>query len=158
MVELDIKIEAADLYDFLLRHGYNSFSGLLGAFLGAFAILYGSARQYWIYVIFGVILLFYLPVTLYLKSKTQVAASPVFKESLHYVLDDDGIHISQGDQETCQAWGDMVKAVSTGRSIIVYTSKTNATIFPRKQMGEKMTSVIEVISTHMPPKKVRIKY
>ena len=28
MVELDVKITSGDLYDFLLRHSYNSVSGL----------------------------------------------------------------------------------------------------------------------------------
>ena len=35
MVELDVKITSGDLYDFLLRHSYNSVSGLLGAVIGA---------------------------------------------------------------------------------------------------------------------------
>lgn len=50
-----------------------------------------------------------------------------------------------------------MKAVSTGRSIIVYTAKNNATIFPKSQMQDKTTDVIEMISTHMPPTKVKIR-
>ena len=51
----------------------------------------------------------------------------------------------------------MVKAVSTVNSIIVYTTKTNACIFPKKDLGEQKDKVIEMISTHMPPKKVKIR-
>ena len=157
MVELDVKITSGDLYDFLLRHSYNSVSGLLGAVIGALGVIVGISRQYWIYLILGVVILLYLPWTLFIKSKQQVANNPVFKKPLHYVLDENGITISQGDSSTCQSWEDCLKAVSTGRSIIVYTAKNNATIFPKSQMQDKTTDVIEMISTHMPPAKVKIR-
>lgn len=85
-----------DLYDFLLRHSYNSVSGLLGAVIGALGVIVGISRQYWIYLILGVVILLYLPWTLYIKSKQQAVNNPVFKEPLHYVLDENGITISQG--------------------------------------------------------------
>ena len=157
MVELDVKITSGDLYDFLLRHSYNSVSGLLGAVIGALGVVVGISRQYWIYLILGGVILLYLPWTLYIKSKQQAVNNPVFKEPLHYVLDENGITNSQGDSSTCQKWEDCLKAVSTGRSIIVYTAKNNATIFPKSQMQDKTTDVIEMISTHMPPTKVKIR-
>ena len=83
MVELDVKITSGDLYDFLLRHSYNSVSGLLGAVIGALGVIVGISRQYWIYLILGVVILLYLPWTLYIKSKQQAVNNPVFKEPLH---------------------------------------------------------------------------
>ena len=44
MVELDVKITSGDLYDFLLRHSYNSVSGLLGAVIGALGVVVGISR------------------------------------------------------------------------------------------------------------------
>ncbi len=157
MVELDIKIEAGDLYDYMLRHTYNSPSGMMGSILGAIMILVGLPQKQWIFVIGGVALLLYLPWTLFIKSRQQILNNPVFKQSLHYVLDNEGIHISQGDVEEMQSWDNMVKAVSTSRSIIVYTSRINATIFPKRQMGDKTAAVIETISTNMPANKVKIR-
>ena len=55
------------------------------------------------------------------------------------------------------AWEDMHKAVSTSRSIILYTSRVNATLFPRRQLGDQKEALVEMISTHMPPGKVKIK-
>ena len=117
----------------------------------------GLASKQWIFLIAGIVLLLYLPRTLFLKSKQQVLNNPAFKESLHYVLDEDGITVSQGELSEGQSWENMVKAVSTPRSIIVYTSKVNATIFPKREMGDKTPYVIEMISTHMPPAKVKIR-
>lgn len=156
MVELDIKIKSGDLYDFMLMHNYSQVSGLLGSTFGALMIVAGVYKQYWLFVIAGVVVLLYLPWVLLVKSGQQ-AMSPVFKEPLHYVLDENGITVSQGEATTTQSWDDMVKAMSTSRSIIVYTSRVNATIFPKVQMGDKKTAVIEMISTHMPPAKVKIR-
>ncbi len=157
MVELDIKIGAGDLYDYMLRHNYNSTGGIMGSVLGAVMVMVALAKEQWIFLIAGIVLLLYLPWTLFIQSRKQVLNNPVFKQPLHYVLDESGITISQGETSTNQAWDDMLKAVSTSRSIIVYTSRVNATIFPKSQMGDKKEAVIQMISTHMPPKKVKIK-
>lgn len=157
MVELDIKIGAGDLYDYMLMHNYNSPAGIMGSVLGAVMVMVALAKEQWIFLIAGVVLLLYLPWTLFVQSRKQILNNPAFKQPLHYVLDENGITISQGETSTSQTWEDMVKAVSTGKSIIVYTSRVNATIFPKAQMGDKKTAVIEIISTHMPPKKVKIR-
>ncbi len=156
MIELDIKIGASDLYDYLLKHSYNGTQGIVGSSMGAVAILVGLSSRHWLLLILGIMALLYLPWTLYVRSRQQ-ALLPVFQKPLHYVLDDEGIEISQDDAKEKQSWDDMVKAISTTRSIIVYTSKVNATIFPKRQMGDKTALVIEMISTHMPPSKVKIK-
>lgn len=157
MIELDVKIGSGDLYDYLLMHTYNSSSGIVGSCVGALFVVVFFMTGKVPCLLAGILLLVYLPWTLFIKSKQQVLNNPVFKQPLHYVLDEEGITISQGEAETKQSWQDMVKAVSTGRSIIVYTSRVNATIFPRKQMGERTADVIRMISTHMDPKKVKIR-
>lgn len=157
MVELDVKITAGDLYDFMLMHSYSQPSGIMGSVLGALMIIVALPQKNWLLLIGGIVLLLYLPWVLFLKSRQQVLGNTVFAQPLHYILDENGITISQGETQATQSWDDMVKAVSTGRSIIVYTSKVNATIFPKAQMGDRKTSVIEMISTNMPPAKVKIR-
>ena len=102
-------------------------------------------------------MLLYLPWTLFLKSRSQILGNPAFQEPLQYLLDQEGLTITQGEQQEKMAWEDMYKAVSTARSIILYTSRVNATIFPKRQLGDSRTAVIEMISTHMPPAKVKIR-
>lgn len=157
MVELDIKIGAGDLYDYMLMHHFSSASGVMGSTLGALMVIVALSTKQWLFLIGGIVLLLYLPWTLFIKSRQQALNNPVFKHPMHYVLDEKGITISQGETSTSQPWGEMVKAVSTSKSIIVYTSRVNATIFPKSQMGDKTASVIEVISKNMPTKKVRIR-
>ena len=155
-LEFDVKIDAAALYDYMLRHTFNSPAGILGSTVGAMGIgaffMNGAA----IYLIMGAVILGYLPVSLWLRAKRQ-AQNPVFKKPLHYRMTEEGVFVSQGEEEQFQKWEDMFKAVSTPRSLILYTSRINASVFPRKDLGDLQTDVIAMISTHMPPAKVQIK-
>ena len=110
-----------------------------------------------LYLIFGVVVLVYLPWTLFIRSKKQYLANPAFKELLHYTFNEEGMTVSQKDTSEQIAWENLYKAVSTPKSIVLYTSPVNASIFPKKDLGERKAALIEVISTHMPPKKVKIR-
>ena len=134
MLEMDVKIGAGDLYDYMLMHTYNSVAGIMGTAFGALLILLAVGTQRWAFIALGAVVIFYLPWTLFVRSRRQVLSNPSFQKPLHYVLDDEGITISQGEDSVQYLWEEMHKAVSTGRRIFVYTSRVNATLFPKRQM------------------------
>lgn len=156
-VEFDVKITAGALYDYMLYHTFTGASGLLGAAVGALLVVAFFMNAGVLCLIAGLVILAYLPWTLFLKSKKQYLSNPAFKEPLHYRMTDQGIEVSQKGETQGQKWEDMYKAVSTPRSIILYTSRVNASIFPKKDLGEKSSAVIQMISTYMPPRKVKIR-
>lgn len=156
-IEFDVQMTSGDLYDYMLHHTYSSASGLIGAVAGALMIVAFFSGAGVLCLIAGLIILLYLPITLFLKSKQQFLSNPSFKKPLHYKMTEEGIKVSQGEEVQSQKWEDMYKAVSTMKSLIVYTSPVNATIFPKRELGELTPGVIEIISTHMPPKKVKIR-
>lgn len=156
-IEFDIKITSGDLYDYMLHHTYTSPSGLIGAGAGSLMIVAFFAGAGALSLIAGLIILGYLPISLFLKSKQQFLVTPAFREPLHYRMTEEGIEVSQREERQSQKWEDMYKAVSTSRSLIVYTSPVNASIFPKREMKDFTPGVIEIISTHMPPKKVKIR-
>lgn len=157
MVEFDVQIKAGDLYDYMLRHTYYSFAGLLGSLVGALMVVGGIYTNTWLMAGAGVILLLYLPWTLFLKSRQQMLTNPAFKEPLHYMLDEEGVHVSQNGTEEMQKWENIVKAVSTGRSLILYTSRVNACIFPRRCLQDDTAKVIQVLCANLPAGKVKIR-
>ncbi len=156
-VEFDIQMTSADLYDYMLHHTYNSAQGLIGSVAGALMIVAAVAGAGILCLIAGMIVLLYLPITLFLKSKQQFLMNASFKRPLHFKMTEEGIEVSQGEETQSQKWEEMHKAVSTMKSIILYTSPVNASIFPRRELGEKTPGVIEMISTHMPSSKVKIR-
>jgi len=157
LYEADIQINTSILYDYFLRHVYTSFSGLFGTIIGVFMLmLYFIKESSVIYLICGIVIILYLPWSLYLTAKKQ-ALQETFKNPLHYAFYENGVQVSQGDIKQMQKWEDMQKAVSTAKSIILYTGKNSASIFPRKDLEEDAVGLIQIISTHMDPKKVKIK-
>ena len=153
-VEFDVKIDSGVLYDYMLHHTYTSFAGVLGTTVGALMLVAFGMTGHIIYLIAGLVILLYQPGSLFLKAKQQALTNPAFK---HYKMTEEGVEVSQGEATEFQKWEDMVKAVSTARSIVLYTTRINASIFPRRDLKDNLSKAVEMISTHMPPKKVNIR-
>lgn len=157
-LEFDVKINTSVLYDYMLYHTYTSLSGILGSVVGVF-LLFGYMRQgHFLYLAAGIFVLAYLPCVLWVKSAGQVKRTPAFQKPLHYRLDEEGVTVSQGETTQLLPWENVYKAISTKASIILYMSRMNAWIFPRKALGDNLPKALEIISTHMPPDKVKIRY
>ncbi len=157
MVEVEIQLTPGDLYDFNLRHSYSSLSGILSTAVGLVGVIYGIYAKYWLLLIVGAILLVYTPLVLLLKANQTYSLTPAMKKPLKYSFDESGLTVSQDENSQTYEWKDVVKAVSTGRSIIINTTKYNATIIPRSQAGEKLPLVIQAISAGLEPKKNKIR-
>jgi len=156
-IEFDVKMTTSKMYDYMLYQTFRSFSGIMGEVVGIMLIACYFAAHKPLYLLAGIIVVLYLPIALYINAKKQVTLNPVFKEPLHYTLDDEGITVQSGDATDSQKWQDMHKAVSSRKSIIIYTNKINACIFPKEDLGEKLPDVIRIISTHMDAKRVVIR-
>ncbi len=159
-VSFEVNMNSRILYDYLINHAYSGASGIIGSCFGTLGIIvfirYGS--QALIYLILGILLILYLPVSLRLKASQMMNLVESFKKPLGYVLDEKGITVSQGDETQSIEWDKCTKAVSTKVSIVLYTGKNNASIFPRKQLEDKLPALISVIAENMEPSKVKIKF
>ena len=156
-VEFDVNMTTGKMYDYMLRHTFTSFAGIVGELLGIALIVGFFAYGQWLYLLLGIVCVFYQPVALYMRARRQVKTNPVFSKPLHYRLDDSGITVTSGEDSDTLSWDKMYRAVSTSRSVIVYTNRINACIFPKDDMGAKKDDAIKIISTHMDPKKVNIR-
>lgn len=157
LYEVDIHMNTSVLYDYFLRHVYTTFSGMIGTIIGVFMVMvYFMKGISILYLICGIIIILYLPWSLFLTAKKQ-SLQETFKNPLHYAFYENGVEVSQGETRQMQKWEDMIKAVSTSKSIILYTGKNSASIFPRKDLGENAERLIRIIFTHMDSKKVKIK-
>lgn len=156
-IEFDVKISTNVLYDYMLQHTYSRLPGLMGTLVGVLMLFLFAANRQPLILIIAMVILLYLPWTLFLKAASQAKATPAFQKPLHYRLSDEGIEVSQDGTTEQMAWEGMVKAISTPKSIVVYTTAVNACIFPKSDLGDRKYKVIEIISTHMPPKKVKIR-
>lgn len=156
-MEFDVKMTTGILYDFLMYHNYSKISDLLVNVVAALMLIGGIVNGYVPFIVCGAILLAFMPIVLLWKAKKQLLTTPAFKKPLHYKLSEEGICVSQEGQEEMQKWETMYKAVSTQKSIVVYTTRLNACIFPRKDLGVDVPKLMEIISVNMEPKKVKIR-
>lgn len=157
LYELDVHMNVSILYDYMLRHTYTSLQGLIATILGVMCILFFAKGAGVIYLVAGIIIIAYLPWNLFLSAKRQALNNEAFQKPLHYMFTDEGIYVSQGDALEMQKWSSMYQAVATARSIIVYTSRVNACVFPRADLKNDTSVLLEIICRHMDPKKVKIR-
>ncbi len=157
-LSFDISMSSKILYDYMVNHAYSGSSGILGTCFGFLGIIFYAKTGYILYLIIGVVLLFYLPVNLRYRAALQMQNVESFKKPLHYEVDENGITVSQGEVTETVGWEQCTKAVSTKLSIVVYTGKANATIFPRKQLEDKLPVLIATIAENMEPQKVKIRF
>jgi hypothetical protein len=148
-MQFDVKMTTGLLYDYLLRQAFTSLSGWLTLGLSAVMIgLYFTGGQL-ILLFVGLIGVVYTPVYLYGRAKLQMQINKSFKGILHYRVDSRGIEISQEGEAARVEWEQLYKAVATRKSILVYTSRYNAWIFPDKDLGEQRGRLVELLKEHM---------
>lgn len=155
--EVDVHMNTAVLYDYMLRHVYTSLTGPIATVIGGMLLLFFLNGAGVLYLLAGIVVIAYLPWNLFLNAKRQTLTNEDFKKPLHYSFTGDGVYVSQGESLEMQKWEQMYKAVSTGKSVILYTSKASAAIFPRKDLGNDATTLLEILCTHMDSKKIKFK-
>ena len=154
----DVQMTTFKLYDFNLQHSYKKPVSIIATAIGAIFLLLFINYLKWYYIAAAVLLIFYLPVSLLRSSFMKVQFIDYFKEPVSYVVNDIGITVrAQGEEQTVE-WKDCVKACNTRQSYFVYTGKNSAFIFPKKDMGDKTADVLKLISTHIDPSKVKIRF
>ena len=163
-VRFEINMTAKAMYSFMLQHNYTHLTGIMSVVFGAVALLMGIRQAEGgilqsavIFFLLFLLLVFYPPVMLWMRAKRRIQAGSVFKKPLYYELSDKGVKVIQGKREEINAWGDFQRAVSVGSALVLYMDNRRAVIFPKEQLGEQFSAVVRMISTHMPPGKVRIR-
>ena len=157
-LEMDVKMSVSLLYDYLLRHAYTTAAGLIGTCFGVASLMLFAAWRHPAYLVMGILMLVYLPFTLWRSAASSMVSNPVYKAPLHYVFTGEGFKVSQGETENSISWDGCIKAVSTRKSIIIYTGKNNASIFPRTQIPGGAEALLGLIGKYMEPKRVKIRY
>lgn len=164
-VKINVTMTDKRMYDFMLYHTYTHASGLIGALLGVAGLgigiqclLQNDVQSALMGFLVATLFLVVNPATMKQRAKAQVERNVMFQKPLEYEFSDEGIIVRQEDQEALTKWEDFEKAVSTGKSIILYVTRLRAFIFPKECMGDQYEAVMKCIHTHMPAKKVRIRH
>lgn len=163
-MKAQVKMTKKKLRDFSLYYTYTRVgsivcTALAGVILGI-GIREGMGDNYLFALVCTLGALAFILIPLFLlknKVKKIILNSGGFKETIDYELNRDGIVMNQGSEATQYQWKQLLKATATNNSIIIYITKEQVLIFPKKDLDEQYTAVVQIISTHMPPSKVNFR-
>ena len=155
-MQFDIKLKSQDMYRFNMYQTYTGFHGWFSIIVSIIIFIvagltYGGLDITYtvLYIAFGIIFLLYMPVTLWLRSKSALAASEVLRGTLHYLVDENGFTVSQGEESANLPWDQIYKMVATKSNVLVYSTRINAYIIPREQLGEQYKELAKIANVDL---------
>lgn len=163
-IEFDITLTPKDMYRFNMYQTYTGFQGWFSILISIFlfvaaGLTYGevTVTRTFLYLLLGLLFLIYMPVTLYLRSRHNIAASEVLKHPLHFSVGEKGFTVSQKEESAKLPWEQIYKMVSTKSNVLVYSSRINAYIIPREQLGDKYAALAELGKEKLPQYRIKMK-
>lgn len=157
--EFDFQMDEKTLGDFYTSHNMGGASGKLWPLLGAFAIVLAfvsgestPVSYRIVYVLFGLLFIFYIPFDLKRKAKKQVKTNPFYAKPIHYILDEEGVATIQDENEAKLSWDKFSKVKLTKNSMFLYMRNKNACVLSLEVFGKDLDAAYEWIKSKIEQK------
>jgi len=158
-VKFSVQVTVKDMFAFLMHHSYSGGALIADAIVtfGAIGLLlagFGQGDPVKTVALILVAMLFTVihPLQLYSKARKQVKNNEVFKKPLDYVLNEEGITLSQGEQSQSITWADVYRVREYKSQILVYTGRIYAFVWPKRELAECENEVRELFKKHLSEK------
>ena len=109
-----------------------------------------------LYVLFGMLFLFYFPLTLYLHAKQSITASKVLQGTFTLRSVRPGL-LSQGEETAELKWGQIYRMVATRHNVLVYSSRIHAYVIPKEQLGECYSALAALADQKLEKHRVKMR-
>lgn len=163
-IRFSIKMKVKTMYRFLMHHGYAGISGIINIVISGGALillLAGVGDSTASKVALGIVAALFTvinPLYLYYKAAKQVKLTPMFAQPLDYCINEEGLTVSQGEEELTVEWDELRKVVETGKDFYIYLSLTRAYIFPKEDLAGQEGALREAVETHTKPEVCKRKW
>ncbi len=158
-VKFSVQIKVQDMFSFLLHHSYRGLPLIIDAVItvGALVMLimgWGKGDIGKTVALIFLALLFTVihPLQLYNRARKQVKKNAVFAKPLDYVVTDEGITMSQGEETQSFTWEDVFQVKEYKSQILVYTGRVYACIWPKRELVACEGEVKELFREHLSAK------
>ena len=152
--EFDFQMDEKTLGDFYTSHNMGGISGYLWPMLGALAIIIailsgGTTPVAYriVYVLFGLLFIFYIPFDLKRKAKKHVQTNPIYAQPIHYIFDEEGVTSIQGEKEARVTWDKFSKIKLTKKSMFLYMRNKNACVLSTAVFGKDLDKAYDWIKS-----------
>lgn len=165
-ISFSVRLTDKDMYRFNMYHAYTSLQGILSVAVAVFIILVTvlarkklDQGEILMYLALALVFVLYMPISLKMRSKRQIALSEVLQSTLHYTLDEHGITVAaEVSEETAVLPWDMVyKVVSNKKQILIYSNRVNAYVIPRECLEGKQEAVIKIFRQYLEDYRLHLK-
>lgn len=155
--EFDFQMDENTLGDFYKSHNTGGFLWpMIGVFAIGLAIISGGTTPIsyrLLYVLFGLLFIFYIPFDLKRKAKKQVKTNPYYAQPIHYILDEEGVTTIQGENEAKVTWDKFSKVKLTKKSMFLYMRNKNACVLSLDVFGKDLDEAYDWIKSKVEQKK-----
>lgn len=158
-VKFSVRITVKDMFAFLMHHSYRGVLLIIDAVitLGALGLLLagwgkGDVAKTVALIFLALSFTVVHPLQLYNRARKQVMKNEVFKRPLNYVLTDEGITMSQGEESQSFIWADVYQIKEYRSQILVYTGRVYACILPKRALAACESEVRELFRKHLSAK------
>lgn len=162
-VAFSVKMTPIEIYKFTIYHSYHKVSGLIGVCLsiGALIMLIVSFneltdRDKTVLTFVAAWFLILEPITMFFRARSQVKRNKSYQKPLDYQMNQEGITVSQGEEQQTIAWENLMKIVATKSQYLVYSSKIHAFVFPKKALGQDCEKAEAVMLKYTKGMEVRL--
>lgn len=163
-VKFDVNLKWQDVFRFNLYQTYTGMQGILGIALPILIfVLAGMAYSKnaffsgTLYILGGLLVLLYLPFTLFIRAKTTMKKNEVLANTLHFDVNETAIQVSQGEENGELPWDQVYKLVSVNRLILIYSSRINAYIIPEEALGDQYEDFRKLAAGKLPAYRMKLK-
>ena len=155
--EFDFQMDENTLGDFYKSHNTGGFLWpMIGVFAIGLAIISGGTTPIsyrLLYVLFGLLFIFYIPFDLKRKAKKQVKTNPYYAQPIHYILDEEGVTTIQGENEAKVTWDKFSKVKLTKKSMFLYMKNKNACVLSLDVFGKDLDKAYDWIKAKVGQKR-----
>lgn len=163
-VKVTVQMKTKNMYEFLLLHAYKGIKGILSVLFSVVAFIYLvtnytqlTKSKVVVFVFASLLFTVINPIVLWFNSTKQVKLNPMFQKPIDYILNEEGVTVSQAGSEASVSWDEVLHVKETKQSVILYLSKARAYILPNGDIGENRTSLQELVNAQIEANKCKWK-
>ncbi len=163
-IAFSIQMTAKEVYRFTFYHVYHGFSGLFGLTLSLLAIvnlvfnfsaLSNMGKS--LMIIVGLWYTVLEPWMMVGRAKAQVKRTKAYQKPLAYLVNAEGITVSQDEESSTMEWNRMVKLVETKTQFLVYSSNIHSFIFPKSMLEGQEDALRQLLLSNTKDSKVKLR-
>ena len=154
-ITFSVQMTWKEIYKFTMYHTYHSFAGILGVILSIMALANLilsfdklSDQSKTIMTIVAAWFLIFEPLRMLMRSKSQMKLSKAYKKPLNYIVNEEGITVSQDEESQTIEWKQLFKIVETKSQFLVYSNRINSFIFPKSSLEGQVDDLGNVMAEY----------